>query len=117
MKDLKLADLKLLTDVEIAAVEAAKAHAEKEELRKKATAFLGVSTATDRTAEDIMSTPQPGESLAVFFARSREYWTQKAHNNSTGNRGKELRRDGFALAEEAFSAFRLWLNLCTVARR
>ncbi len=103
MQDVELADLKLMTDAEIAAIEAAKAQAEKEELRKRATAFMGVSTSTERSAEDIMSTPQPGETLAAFFARSREFWTQKAHANATGNRGKELRRDGFTLAEEAFS--------------
>ena len=103
MKDVELADLNLLTDAELAALAAAKANAEKEELRKRATAFMGVSTSTERSAEDMLSTPQPGESLAQFFARSREFWTQKAHANATGNRGKELRRDGFTLAEEAFS--------------
>lgn len=103
MPDVPLADLNLLTDAELAAIEAAKVHAEKEELRKRATAFMGVSTSTERSAEDILSTPQPGENLAGFFARSREFWTMKAHTNATGNRGKELRRDGFTLAEEAFS--------------
>lgn len=79
---------------------------QQEELRKKATAFIGVSADTARTAEEILSTPQAGESLAQFFARSREYWTGKAHEqNGSGNRGKELRRDGFALAEQRYGAF------------
>jgi hypothetical protein len=30
-----------------------------------------------------------------------EFWSQKAHNISD-NRGKQLRRDGFALAEERY---------------
>ncbi|KAK4705245.1 hypothetical protein P7C70_g960, partial [Phenoliferia sp. Uapishka_3] len=75
----------------------------KEDLRKRATAFMGVSLATDRTEEDLLSTPQPGENLAKFYARSKEYWTNKAFTTiGSNNRGKELRRDGFSLAEEAF---------------
>jgi Domain of unknown function (DUF4110) len=68
----------------------------------------------------VISTPLPGETLAMFYARSRtpkirivaaisymkhcpgEYWTQKAHEKSD-NRGKLLRRDGFAIAEERYS--------------
>ncbi|CEQ39052.1 SPOSA6832_00530 [Sporobolomyces salmonicolor] len=96
-----------LTDAEIAANEAAKAQAEREELKQRAQAFMGVSTSTDRTAEDILSTPQPGETLAAFFARSRQYWTQKAHESiGAGNRGKELRRDGFQLAEKAYEEYK-----------
>jgi len=33
------------------------------------------------------------------------YWTQKAYGTSE-NRGKELRRDGFGLAEKRYSRFR-----------
>jgi hypothetical protein len=32
---------------------------------------------------------------------SGEYWTQKAHGSSD-NKGKQLRRNGFALAEERY---------------
>ena len=67
---------------------------------------MGVSLATDRTQEDVLSTPQPGENLAKFYARSKDYWTNKAFETiGANNRGKELRRDGFSLAEEAFRAF------------
>ena len=38
-----------------------------------------------------------------------EYWTQKAHNNSD-NRGKQLRRDGFTLAEERYGAPYIYIN-------
>ena len=40
-------------------------------LRDQATAFIGVSKDTKRSEEDIISTPLPGETLAVFYARSR----------------------------------------------
>ncbi|KAH7925051.1 galactose oxidase [Leucogyrophana mollusca] len=79
---------------------------DKDDLRVKATEFLGVASKdTERSAEDIISTPLPGETLAMFYARSREYWTQKAHNMSD-NRGKLLRRDGFSLSEERYAAYK-----------
>jgi len=93
-----------------------------DEILAKATAFMGVSKDTTRSAEDIISTPEPGESLAIFYARSRkfhsipslpsvinylggEYWTQKAHAVSD-NRGKQLRRDGFSFAEERYAGYK-----------
>lgn len=42
-------------------------------LRDQATAFMGVSKDTKRSEEDIVSTPLPGETLAVFYARSRKF--------------------------------------------
>ncbi|KAJ6547548.1 hypothetical protein B0H19DRAFT_1166233 [Mycena capillaripes] len=72
-------------------------------LRLKATAFMGVSK--DRSPEEVLSTPLPGETLAMFYARSRAYWAQKAHV-STENQGKQLRRDGFALAEETYETYK-----------
>lgn len=42
-------------------------------LRDRATAFMGVSKDTKRSEEDIISTPLPGETLAVFYARSRKF--------------------------------------------
>ncbi|TNY22711.1 hypothetical protein DMC30DRAFT_123277 [Rhodotorula diobovata] len=95
-----------LTEAEVAAKKAEKKRLEQEELTKKAQAFLGVSTDAARTAEDILSTPQPGESLAAFFARSKDLWTARAHESSTGARGKELRRDGFALAEQRYEEYK-----------
>ncbi|KAF8170947.1 hypothetical protein BJ912DRAFT_1025273 [Pholiota molesta] len=74
---------------------------EQNDLRQQANAFMGVAKDTTRSAEDVQSTPLPGETLAMFYARSREYWTQKAHGSSD-NKGKQLRRDGFALAEERY---------------
>ncbi|KAJ7774641.1 galactose oxidase [Mycena maculata] len=72
-------------------------------LRLKATAFMGVSK--ERSPEEALSTPLPGETLAMFYARSRAYWAQKAHV-STENQGKQLRRDGFALAEEIYDTYK-----------
>ncbi|KAI0041460.1 galactose oxidase [Auriscalpium vulgare] len=74
-------------------------------LREQATAFMGVAKDVTRSEEDVMSTPLPGETLAVFYARSREYWAQKARESSE-NRGKSLRRDGFSLAEERYGAYK-----------
>ena len=41
------------------------------ELRQKATTFMGVSKDAARSPEDVMSTPLPGETLAMFYARTR----------------------------------------------
>jgi hypothetical protein len=43
-------------------------------LRDQAAAFMGVSKDTQRSEEDIVSTPLPGETLAVFYARSRKLY-------------------------------------------
>lgn len=61
---------------------------------------MGVSKETNRSEEDSISTPQPGEKMATFYERSKTYWAQKAMETSQGegNRGKELRRDGFAVS-------------------
>ena len=53
-------------------------------LRDRATAFMGVSKDTKRSEEDIVSTPLPGETLAVFYARSRKF---SFGNMRLGSRG------------------------------
>lgn len=70
-------------------------------LRKEAAAFLNTSSAADRSEEDRLSTPLPGETLRTFYDRTREFWAAKAHEVSD-NRGKSLRRDGFQMAEEKY---------------
>ena len=79
---------------------------------------MGVAKDSTRSPEDVISTPLPGETLAMFYARSRtfsavscilcadaaavgEYWAGKA-TESSDNRGKQLRRDGFTLAQERY---------------
>lgn len=43
-----------------------------DDLQAQATAFMGVSAKDPmRSAEDVVSTPAPGETLATFYARSR----------------------------------------------
>jgi hypothetical protein len=78
---------------------------------------MGVAKDDTRSAEDVISTPLPGETLAMFFARSsesfasrtltcanealEEHWTGKAIGRSE-QRGKELRRVAFGWAEERY---------------
>lgn len=75
------------------------------DIRLQATAFMGVAKSNARSEEDVISTPAPGETLAAFYARSREYWAQKA-TSDTDARGKELRRDGFELAKEKYETYK-----------
>jgi hypothetical protein len=56
-------------------------------LRDQATAFIGVSKDTKRSEEDIISTPLPGETLAVFYARSRKFSSSWNHGNVIRNHG------------------------------
>jgi hypothetical protein len=43
------------------------------------------------------------------FENTGEYWAQKAYGTSD-NRGKELRRDGFARAEAQSKLLRVWVS-------
>ncbi|XP_021808459.1 kelch domain-containing protein 4 isoform X1 [Prunus avium] len=47
---------------------------------------------------DSQRTPTPGESLREFYKRTNMYWQMAAHEH-TQHTGKELRKDGFDLAE------------------
>ncbi|KAF9558174.1 hypothetical protein CPC08DRAFT_724650 [Agrocybe pediades] len=63
-----------LDDVSLAEEEAkAPDEDEQSDLCAQATAFMGVSKDTTRSAEDVQSTPLPGETLAMFYARSPAY--------------------------------------------
>ncbi|KAL5717823.1 hypothetical protein ACHQM5_010786 [Ranunculus cassubicifolius] len=50
---------------------------------------------------DSQRTPTPGESLRDFYKRTNMYWQMAAHEH-TQHTGKELRRDGFDLAETRY---------------
>ncbi|CAM6037868.1 unnamed protein product [Sphagnum compactum] len=50
-------------------------------------------------------TPNPGESLKDFFARTSMYWQMAAYEH-TAHTGKELRKDGFDLAEGRYKELR-----------
>lgn len=79
--------------------------APKEALLSEARKFEGVAKELPRAPEDIAGTPLPGETLATFYARTREHWAQKARETSD-NRGKMLRRDGFSHAEERYAEYK-----------
>ncbi|KAM0899903.1 hypothetical protein ACQ4PT_020978 [Festuca glaucescens] len=50
---------------------------------------------------DSQRTPMPGESLRDFYKRTNMYWQLAAYEH-TEHTGKELRKDGFDLAEARF---------------
>lgn len=50
---------------------------------------------------DSQRTPMPGESLKDFYRRTSMYWQMAAHEH-TQHTGKELRKDGFDLAEARY---------------
>ncbi|XP_024971190.1 kelch domain-containing protein 4 [Cynara cardunculus var. scolymus] len=47
---------------------------------------------------DSQRTPMPGEALKDFYKRTNDYWQMAAYEH-TAHTGKELRKDGFDLAE------------------
>ncbi|PON45638.1 Kelch-type beta propeller [Parasponia andersonii] len=50
---------------------------------------------------DSQRTPMPGETLRDFYRRTNLYWQMAAHEH-TQHTGKELRKDGFDLAEARY---------------
>ncbi|KAK9278334.1 hypothetical protein L1049_027899 [Liquidambar formosana] len=50
---------------------------------------------------DSQRTPMPGETLKDFYRRTNLYWQMAAHEH-TQHTGKELRKDGFDLAEARY---------------
>ncbi|XP_078172204.1 galactose oxidase/kelch repeat superfamily protein [Carex rostrata] len=50
---------------------------------------------------DSQRTPMPGETLRDFYKRTNMYWQMAAHEH-TQHTGKELRKDGFDLAEARY---------------
>jgi hypothetical protein len=67
-------------------------------------------------AVDPQSTPLPFETLATFYARTREYWATRARDaaasssapagGSGAGKGKALRTDGFGLAKERWDEYK-----------
>ena len=73
-----------------------------EALRRRANAFMGVAKDPNRSEEDVMSTPAPGEVLQTFYLRTKSYWASLAFQKSEGgSRGKQMRRDGFDVRSKA----------------
>ncbi|KAM0033206.1 putative kelch-type beta propeller [Helianthus debilis subsp. tardiflorus] len=50
---------------------------------------------------DSQRTPMPGEALKDFYKRTNDYWQMAAYEH-TAHTGKELRKDGFDLAESRY---------------
>ncbi|PWA43986.1 galactose oxidase/kelch repeat superfamily protein [Artemisia annua] len=50
---------------------------------------------------DLQRTPTPGEALKDFYKRTNSYWQMAAYEH-TAHTGKELRKDGFDLAETRY---------------
>jgi hypothetical protein len=58
-------------------------------------------------ASDVHITPLPGETLSIFYARTKDHWASKArHERGSDNRGKLLRRDGFTMAQERWEEYK-----------
>jgi len=57
--------------------------------------------------DEALSTPNLGENLRDFYARTTEFWARKAfEENEEGTaRGKALRRDGFSMAEQRYNDY------------
>lgn len=59
------------------------------------------------TEEEKNRTPNPGETLRIFFDRTRVYWSKKAFELTQGEaRGKEMRKKGFELAEQRYEEYK-----------
>ncbi|KAG2184340.1 hypothetical protein INT44_009355 [Umbelopsis vinacea] len=57
--------------------------------------------------EDALGTPNLGESLRDFYARTSEFWARKAFEEDEEGmaRGKALRRDAFSMAEQRYQDY------------
>lgn len=86
----------------------------KEDIKRKAREAWGVvkgggdkSNAEAEGQTDRQSTPNPGETLRIFFDRTREHWAAKAYEVTAGQaRGKESRTKGFELAEQRYEEYK-----------
>lgn len=80
---------------------------EEDPIKSVVTAMKGTlisSQNTEQSAEESISTPVPGETLAMFYHRGRDYWSQKASAGGD-SRGKQAKRDGFQKAKERWQDY------------
>ncbi|KAH9329594.1 hypothetical protein KI387_001702, partial [Taxus chinensis] len=91
------------SDKTILGVEAAAAilRGEGKKLRRKERRAKIDQIRAELGLSDSQRTPMPGESLRDFFSRTNLYWQMAAYEH-TQHTGKELRKDGFDLAETRF---------------
>lgn len=74
---------------------------EKKNLRRKEKRARIEQIRANLGLSDAQRTPTPGESLKDFYKRTNLYWQMAAHEH-TQHTGKELRKDGFDLAEARY---------------
>uniref|UniRef100_A0A2P2KNR0 Kelch repeat-containing family protein n=1 Tax=Rhizophora mucronata TaxID=61149 RepID=A0A2P2KNR0_RHIMU len=74
---------------------------EKKNLRRKEKRARIEQIRASLGLSDTQRTPMPGESLKDFYRRTNLYWQMAAHEH-TQHTGKELRKDGFDLAEARY---------------
>ncbi|KDP30979.1 hypothetical protein JCGZ_11355 [Jatropha curcas] len=74
---------------------------EKKNLRRKEKRARIEQIRANLGLSDSQRTPMPGESLRDFYRRTNLYWQMAAHEH-TQHTGKELRKDGFDLAEARY---------------
>ncbi|CAI0446334.1 unnamed protein product [Linum tenue] len=74
---------------------------EKKNLRRKEKRARIEQIRASLGLSDSQRTPVPGESLRDFYKRTNVYWQMAAHEH-TQHTGKELRKDGFDLAEARY---------------
>ncbi|KAI3884989.1 hypothetical protein MKW98_002381 [Papaver atlanticum] len=74
---------------------------EKKKLRRKEKHARIEQIRANLGLSDSQRTPVPGESLREFYKRTNMYWQMAAHEH-TQHTGKELRKDGFDLAESRY---------------
>ncbi|KAI3940846.1 hypothetical protein MKW92_002522 [Papaver armeniacum] len=74
---------------------------EKKKLRRKEKRARIEQIRANLGLSDSQRTPVPGESLREFYKRTNMYWQMAAHEH-TQHTGKELRKDGFDLAESRY---------------
>lgn len=68
-------------------------------LKGGAAAAAGGDASAELSEEERQRTPNPGETLRMFFDRTREYWARRAFEGSHGEvRGKEMRTKGFEVS-------------------
>ena len=96
----------------------AKASKSKAETSSVATSERPIEEPEATPAVDPQSTPLPFETLATFYARTREYWATRAREaapssgapatarGSGAGKGKALRTDGFGLAKERWDEYK-----------
>ncbi|PWN29645.1 hypothetical protein BDZ90DRAFT_225927 [Jaminaea rosea] len=103
-------------DEQLDSAQAEERRREREAIKRKAKAAWGVVKGSGAGAgsegeavnsEDRKSTPNPGETLRMFFDRTRDFWSSRAFEVTRGEaRGKEMRTKGFELAEARYEEYK-----------